>query len=93
MTQEELFAYAAANGWTAVEDFLPEAEWTFSMPTWQLTVSKDGELFAQSVRFGMGVHRYGEIHDAMVEWDGLDAPTRAARRAQAAAAQADEASE
>jgi len=93
MTQEQLFDYATANGWIAVEEFLPEADWTFGMPTWKLTVSKDAEPFATSTRFGMGSHRYGEILDAMAEWDDLDESERVARLAQVRADEADEAAQ
>jgi hypothetical protein len=81
---EQMSDYAAAHGWNAVEEFLPEDDWMFGMPTWKLTVHKDGELFAESVRFGMGKHRYSELLEAMTEWDGLSEDERAARRAEAA---------
>ena len=83
MTDRDLSDYAATNGWTVSEEFLPEAEWTFGMPTWMLTVSKDGELFAESTRFGMGEHHYDKLLEAMVEWDGMSEVERDEQRTQA----------
>jgi hypothetical protein len=81
MTEEQLLDYAATNDWIVTEEFLPAAEWEFGMPTWKLTVSKAGELFAESVRFGLGEHHYDEILAAMTEWDGLSEAERATQLA------------
>lgn len=78
--------YGREHGWAIVEAALPEGEWMFGMPTWRMTVTTpDGLVFADGTRFGTSHFRYGELLEAMREWDGLAPDERARRVAEEAA--------